>query len=173
MILSLIKLQILNSNESKIRSNLTTIKDRIDSIANLYEMLQIQKSEELSTKEYFQRIVSNIQQSFSSDVKVEYMIDTDLPIDKLIYSGLILNELVTNSFKYAFGSGSGVITIRLYRESEKIHFVVSDSGRGYQKRRDGSLGLLIVETLVKQQLFGKIEINSSSNGVKSSIEWAD
>ncbi len=170
MILSLIKLQILKSSRAEIKSELMVIRDRINAIAELYEILQIEKESGVSTQGYFEKIMNNISQGFNKKVEIEYQIFYKLPLDKLIYCGLILNELVTNSFKYAF-EDEGKITISLYREEQWIYLIIKDNGRGYTPReKTDSLGMLIVQTLVDKQLLGRIQIENN-NGVESRISW--
>ncbi len=170
MILSLIKLQIFKASTPLIKEELTTIKDRINSIAHLYEMLKIKGDKPLKSEEYFQNIVDNIKKGFDIKVTITYEIRYDLPIDKLIYCGLILNELVTNSFKYAFEQ-EGTVDIALYREEDSLYLTIKDNGKGYPpaNKRD-SLGLTIIETLVHKQLLGKMQIHILK-GVENIISW--
>ena len=170
MILSLIKLQILNSSNDTTKKELTTIQNRINSIAHLYEILQIDTHKPQKTLEYFQAITNHIEQSFKADIKIIYHIGIELSTDRLIYCGLILNELVTNSFKYAFKEG-GLIEISLYQKDKKVYFVIKDNGVGYNTlSTNNSLGLLIVQTLVDKQLLGTIQTNTDK-GVENIISW--
>jgi len=170
MILSLIKLQILNLSNSNLKEELITIQNRINSIAKLYEILQIDTHKPQKTKEYFSSIIHNIEQNFDYEVQIIYHIDIELSTDKLIYCGLILNELVTNSFKYAFNN-SGVIEVSLYQKDKSIYFIIKDNGKGYKSNSNcNSLGLLIVQTLVDKQLLGTIKTNTV-DGVENIISW--
>jgi two-component sensor histidine kinase len=132
-------------------------------------MLQISSIKMVDTREYFLAIVSNIRSGFDKSVDIDLDIKFNLPLEQMIYCGLILNELVTNSFKYAFRE-AGEIKIKLYKEENLVKFIIEDNGVGLKEDSNSSLGLLIVETLVKNQLFGKIKIESK-RGVKSIIEW--
>jgi two-component sensor histidine kinase len=78
--------------------------------------------------------------------------------------GLIINELVSNSLKYAFPSGTGEIRIELYaNNSHDLTLLVSDNGIGIPPDLDlenlNSLGLQLVKNLVSQ-LGGSLKINS-------------
>jgi two-component sensor histidine kinase len=79
--------------------------------------------------------------------------------------GLILNELITNAFKYAFPEGrGGEIRVLLRREGdEDLELSVSDDGVGlpedYERQDRGSLGLTLVRLLC-EQLDGRMEIFS-------------
>lgn len=82
--------------------------------------------------------------------------DIDLPVNRAIPCGLILNELLTNAFKYAFPDGrSGNIAVRLKRlESGRLSLSCEDDGAGmadnFYWENATSLGLRIVQILVKQ-----------------------
>jgi two-component sensor histidine kinase len=65
--------------------------------------------------------------------------------------GLVTSEFVTNSLKYAFGNGRGVIGVRVERtEPELARLVLWDDGRGLPAVRSGGTGLKLIEGLVRQ-----------------------
>jgi two-component sensor histidine kinase len=91
--------------------------------------------------------------------------------------GIIINELVTNSFKYAFqGREKGEIRIRLRREecnNTSFILTISDNGVGIPEDLDienlDSLGMQLVTTLVNQ-LDGELELKRK-NGTEFSIRF--
>jgi two-component sensor histidine kinase len=93
-----------------------------------------------------------------------------LNIQQAIPCGLILNELLTNAFKYAFPDGwgtQGQITISLLRDNnERIVLIVSDNGVGIPEDIDiekaDSLGLQLVTLLARDQLDGEIILERES-----------
>jgi two-component sensor histidine kinase len=174
MTISLIKLQISKSKNTQTKHELNTTKNRIHSIAKLYENLNVSGvSNSASTKDYFEDIEDNIRLSFNKDINIKYNINTNLDAHKLIYCGLILNELLTNSFKYAFDEHtSGTIDISLIKENGFFVLEVKDNGSGFKDEEKDSLGLTIVKTLAQKQLFGDIEIDSQS-GTKVTIRWEE
>ena len=87
--------------------------------------------------------------------------DISLDIDNAIPCGLIINELVSNSLKYAFtGRESGVISVSMARDGDRFLLSVSDDGVGMPRdidfRNTASLGLQLVVTLT-DQLNGEIQ----------------
>ena len=176
MILALIKLQISKTYVQQTKEELEVTKNRINSISTLYEKLNINNAEHnLSTLEYTQSVVQSFSPNFAKDIYLHYAIEYDLNVDSLVYYGLILNELVTNAMKYAFDVSTleeKIITISLKKNEQLICLSIVDNGRGYQEKREGSLGLEIVNTLVTKQLFGTINIQST-NGTKITIEWEE
>jgi two-component sensor histidine kinase len=93
-----------------------------------------------------------------------YHIDSiELDVDTAIHCGLIVNELVSNTFKHAFPvGGMGEITIEFYRQNATYLLNYSDNGIGIPKGIDflttESLGLKLVNLLVTEQLEGCIEM---------------
>ncbi len=171
MILSLIKLQISRSDSTQTKNELQVTLNRITSVSDLYEKLLLQdNSNKIDTLQYFKKIVQNIEFNFEKDIKIKYDIQFEPNIDEIIYCGLILNELVTNSFKYAFIK-DGKINIKLYKEKNGDNiFAVEDDGVGYKDRDQNSLGLSIVEALIEKQLFGKLNIDTTK-GTKIMMRW--
>ncbi len=94
-------------------------------------------------------------------------------MDEAIYCGLILNELITNSFKYAFPNGNGTIEVSLKKEDSFYILFVGDDGIGYDSsKKVSSLGITLVNALAKKQLKGDIKV-SSKDGVKVAVRWKE
>jgi two-component sensor histidine kinase len=118
--------------------------------------------------DYVSNIASNLQQSYGRpDKKVLLKLDVPrvfLHIDDAIPCGLIINELLSNSFKYAFlKKKKGTIGISVKVKKENIILAIWDSGAGFPKKIDykntESLGLQLVISLT-EQLGGKIKLES-------------
>lgn len=172
MILSLIRLQIINSSSTATKEALNVTRDRVYSIANLYEALYLEDENfKLDALTYFKNIISNIQTVCTKEVKCDYDIQCNLNVDQLIYCGLIINELVTNAYKYAFKEDNGVISITLREENGLYALTVQDNGIGMEQEQEPSLGLTIVSTLVEKQLLGAMQIVPAP-GVKVIITWS-
>jgi len=171
MILSLIKLQISRSVLVETKESLKVTENRIKAISNLYEIL-IFNNENLNidTADYLKKIYLNISMNFQKDINIKYDIQHNIELDSLIYVGLVFNELITNSFKYAFPTDEGKIFLTLKKENNKILLSIKDNGQGFKERRKNSLGLTIVETLIEGQLLGELSIKSN-NGTEVSMRW--
>jgi two-component system, sensor histidine kinase LadS len=170
MLLSLIRLQIASTDDRLTKEQLSITQNRINSISKLYESLNYDNLEsDFSTLSYFKTITNHTLQNFEKKIEIDFDIHHNLNLDSLIYCGLILNELATNSFKYAF-EDEGTLHIRLFKQERSTHFIVEDDGVGFSADTKNSLGLTIVKTLVQKQLFGTISIDSK-NGTKISIVW--
>ena len=95
----------------------------------------------------------------------------ELDIDRAIPIGLILNELVSNSFKYAFpeDAENGKIYIHIQKNDEGGFFEYSDNGIGLpedsDERADNSMGIRLIKRLVNQ-LQSTLNIDKSGEGVR-------
>jgi two-component sensor histidine kinase len=174
-IISLIRLQNDEIEDAKINILLSTIQNRISAMSHLHELLYRKDTITfVDAYEYFERIVYEIQQSFEHDIEVEYDTNCTLSSESAIYCGLVINELLTNSFKHAFdGNESGFIKIDFFKNDNEYSLIYSDNGKGYDSTiKKESLGLILIETLTKKQLKAKLDINST-NGVKVEIKWKE
>jgi len=110
--------------------------------------------------------------------KVQVKVDADpvfLDITKAAPCGLIVNELLTNSFRHAFpDKRAGMITVSFRCPDEECTLVVSDNGVGMPAKlhpqNATSMGLQLLGLLV-QQLKGKLEIDHTS-GTRFTIAFA-
>ena len=95
-------------------------------------------------------------------------------MDIIISLGLITNELVSNSFKYAFaGESSGLIEVSLKEyNKENIEYCIRDNGKGLPPgldyRNTDSLGLQLV-CILTEQIHGKLNVQTSDKGTAFSI----
>ncbi|WP_428023948.1 7TM diverse intracellular signaling domain-containing protein [Arcobacter sp.] len=171
-IVSLIRLQSDGIEDDKYKDILETIQNRINAMGHLHELLYNQNDiSDINAYEYFEMLIEEIKDSYESDIEIVFDIKTRLKVEHAIYCGLILNELMTNSFKYAFPNKKGQINVKLYKENHKIKLIFSDNGVGYiQEKNSNSLGLILIDTLTRKQLKGEIIIKSD-NGVIVNINW--
>ena len=170
VVTGLLDLQMARIEDKEIIKALNDGKNRIRSMALIHQKLY--RTEDLKSvemQEYLEKLLQEIRSGFAipgKDIQAEVKAgDISLDIDVAIPLGLIVNELVTNSFKYAFGeSTSGFVRVHMYREGEKFVLKVSDSGPGYdhaEKATKATLGLRLVNMLVKQ-IRGVVEIYNFS-----------
>ena len=170
IISSLIELQSETINDEQYQSFLQDSQHRILTMSLIHE--QLYQSDNLSTinlADYIQELFENLCHSYdTSQGQIETEVDLEpviVNLETAIPCGILLNELITNSFKYAFpDQTSGKIMIQLYTtlSSQKLHLVVSDNGIGFppdlEWQNSNSLGLKIVNILA-QQLRATITLN--------------
>ena len=162
LILSIIRLQNMKIDDKKSKEVLNDLSLRINAIANTYNMLLGNDNlEEVDMKTYIETLLEDISESYDRknlDINIFTDIDATMPIKKSIYVGLIINELVSNSYKHAFKKGYGSISIKL-KETQKLYTLsFEDSGKGFEpSTQHKSLGLKLVRTLVEDQLDGSLK----------------
>ncbi len=153
-------------------------QDRVFSIALVHENLY--QSENLTTieiKSYLEMLTKNIEKSQNSDhqdIKITLDVDDSvLDIDTVIPLGLILNELITNCYKYAFKDRTeGKILIRFRQQQKELVLGVQDNGVGlpadFDLKKSRSLGMNLVLGLVRQ-INGKMDFVSGTEGTNFTI----
>ncbi len=159
-------------------------QNRVRTMALIHEKLYQSKDiARIDFAEYIKNLTGNLIRSYGTGGPVKLTINADntsLGIDTAIPCGLIINELVTNSLKYAFPDGHpGEICIELIQtDSEEngiYRLTIADNGIGLPEnveiRKTTSLGLQLVTTLT-DQIKGKIEVNSD-NGAKFTITFIE
>ncbi|MBN2098975.1 MAG: hypothetical protein JW753_05190 [Dehalococcoidia bacterium] len=156
--------------------------NRIQSMSLIHQKLyQSNDAATIDFGGYVRDLVSALLPSYGADRSVIRVVtDIDpagLAMDSAVPCGLIINELVSNSFKHAFpGGGPGEVRVTMSRhDGGKVSLVVSDNGIGLQQNVDilnaESLGLQLVVTLV-DQLRGSITLNREV-GTKFTVEFIE
>jgi len=180
VISSLLILQSKQISGKKNQELFQESQNRVKSMALIHEKLyQSQDLASINFKEYLNTLIIGLfrsYQSHSSHVELKLNVeDITLGIDSAIPCGLIINELVSNSLKYAFPNGrEGVISVVLrYLNKKDVELVVSDNGIGMPEdldfRNSKSLGLHLVTILAEDQLGGEIKL-SRDNGTEFRIK---
>lgn len=153
-------------------------QQRIFSMALIHQNLyQSEQIGDVLMPSYLTELTTNIERSFSSPEKISLELrvdDESVDIDTAVPLGLILNELITNAYKYAFpNSGAGLIVVELKRLAGQLLLRVSDNGVGMPPNHNpgsgDSLGLSLVHGLVRQ-LGGSIEWSKGS-GTSVAIQF--
>jgi PAS domain S-box-containing protein len=143
-------------------------QDRIKSMSFVHESLYQSKTmSEVNFSEYIENIARNLFHSYGrpeGGIKLDFNLEEIyLNLDTSIPCGLIVNEIVSNSLKYAFhGRSEGRIVIEFSKQSkEKLKLIIRDDGIGLPENLDvenaESLGLQLVTTLITQ-IGGELEI---------------
>ncbi len=171
IISSLLRLQASHPTAADPVEVFRECSQRVDSMALLYEKIYSSKDiSEIKFEEYLSELVSGLLIAYGiKDNSITVDIDTHsilLNIDSIVPCGLIVQELVSNSLKYAFQENAkGHINISLKNSSKNnntLDFEVSDNGAGLPTEIDifktETLGLQLVTRLAKNQLNGDIKI---------------
>ena len=170
IVLSLIRLSS-RSEDSEENDVLSEAAGRIEAIANVHESFDAEDQVlEIDLDDYLVRLAVDAadMRAGQSAVAIEARSETglDIPMKTAASVGLIVNELVTNAYKYAYPDGaSGTIRIRAEKSAAGRAVVeVSDEGIGMDPEaaaRSGSLGMSIVHSLA-EGLGARLELESAS-----------
>jgi two-component sensor histidine kinase len=175
---SLLELQSAHIRDDFDRELFRESQTRLSTMAMIHE--QLYKTDNLSSinmKEYIGNLVKGLMQSYDMDhVQTDIrMDDSYFNLDTAIPLGLIINEIVTNSLKYAFsdrGKENNLLTIGLEKRADRMmRLTVADNGPGLPSAdvidAKKSLGMELINALTSQ-IGGKLDIRSE-NGAEFSI----
>ncbi|TKD66218.1 sensor histidine kinase [Flavobacterium sp. ASW18X] len=176
MVSSLLSLQTRNTKSKAAIEALEEGKSRVKAMALIHQKLY--QNEDLSYIEmqgYIESLINSVQSVYKKGGhNINITVDaegTELDIDRAIPFGLILNELVSNTFKYAFpeGDDNGKIYIHLRKEGDQGYFEYSDNGIGLpedmDERSNSSMGFRLMNRLVNQ-LKSKLNVDRTTQGVR-------
>lgn len=169
---SLLKLQAGNAPDENTQNILIDSQNRVRSMALVHQKLYQSKDlSQINFSEYLKQLSDQLFNVFKDhnglidlDINVK---ELNLSIDLAIPCGLIINELISNAFKYAFpDKRKGTIKIELdTKDNCDYSLTISDDGIGFPKgvdfRNTKSLGLQLVNTLVGQ-IDGTINMHNHS-----------
>jgi PAS domain S-box-containing protein len=159
VITGLLELQALNSENEDAHKVLKDSQMRVNSIALVHELLyQSDDFSQVDIPSYLKdltRVISNSLERTAKPVNIEFDLDQiELEITQAIPCGLILNEILTNSYKHAFaGREAGEISISFKNCDNQIVYKVRDNGVGLPEENEEdkqSLGMTLVKTLGRQ-----------------------
>lgn len=179
VITGLLELQSYASDNYHAQKVLKDSQMRVKSIALVHEKLyQNDNLSEVNVSSYMEELITSVKRAIGSrddHISIEMDIDNlTLPVTQAIPCGLLVNEIVTNSYKHAFkGRDEGLIEVSLKTKGEFVQITVQDNGVGFDQEnytKPGlSLGMKLIRTLSKQ-LRASTEVRSK-DGTSYSIEF--
>jgi two-component sensor histidine kinase len=156
----LFTMQIDNLADEKTRDALRENETRLASMNLIHNKLYLDHSTtQIEMRDYLTKLLYHIKESFGGDktrtIKLKLDLDNlNVEADKAVAIGLIVNELATNAFKYAFDDDGGEISLTLKQSGKtKILLTLSDNGKGLpaeNKDKPPSFGLRLVNLLTRQ-----------------------
>jgi len=174
VISSLLDLQSLTIADTQASEAVKEGKNRVQSMALIHQNLYSEGNiKGIRTKEYISNLLQSLCDSYNitnDEVKVKTEIDDlSLDVDTMIPLGLVLNELVSNSLKYAFKNEQhGELNIILKEKPSYLLLKVSDNGMGYPKEMNAkdskSFGMKMIRAFA-QKLKAKLEIYNDNGAV--------
>lgn len=164
VIISLLELQKEDIKDENTRNGLEAMSSRIYAIAAVHDVLyQGQEGQLVDFLNYTKKLCSHLQQAMArEDSTFKLKIPEQLfNLDTLIPLGIMLNELITNSFKYGRQKGRpALIDIQLKPEQNGFYLYYKDNGPGFAsghlQGREGGLGAYLIRSMARQ-LKGQVE----------------
>lgn len=176
---SLMELQIMNSEQPELNSQLIKAMLRVRSIATIHEQLYSSDSfSKLDLAKNIETLVSKVISIFQQKTSINATFDceaVDLNINQAIPCTLIVNEVITNIIKHAFpGRNRGKIHIRLSEEKSGVRLEIEDNGAGlpedFNSMGSKSLGLQLIDLLSKQ-LHADYRYDTTKEGTRFSLQF--
>lgn len=155
-------------------------KHRVQAMALIHQKLYLSENmHSIYMPEYIGELVDYLKDSFSVEGNVVFNIEVApvrLDVSKAIPVGLILNEVITNAFKYAFPhTAEDKITVKLTEDGQLVLLSIADNGKGVPEGFDfascRSFGMTLIRGMV-EDLEGVFDIHNS-NGLTIQISFTD
>lgn len=181
IISGLLSLQARHTQHEKLKTILKDSQSRIKSMALIHELLyQHENLAKINFKEYIYQLSAGISSSFQSlekEIKITIEAeDAEMDIVHAVPCALILNELITNCYKYAFAAiDAGEIFIGFKKPAAMYELRVADNGIGlpadFQPEKTKSLGMQLICNLTRQ-IGGIMEV-SAETGAAFAFTWKE
>lgn len=180
---SLLSLQSKNMEDEKAKYAIFEAKERIQAIALIHQKLYSEKTfATIEMKTYLNDLIEQLNRSYNNNGnKIQITLksfDIVLNIDTVVPLGLIICELITNSFKYAFiNKNEGNLRIEInHGENDFFILTVKDDGNGMKENfsflESKTLGVEII-TALTEQLEGNMTYKSDENGTSIKIKFKE
>lgn len=167
IISSLLDLQALSIKDKHAAGAVREGKIRVQSMALIHQNLYSEGNiKGIVMKDYINKLVENLFQSYNIQAdKIKLVTDIDhlnLDVDTVIPLGLIVNELISNSLKYAFKETvKGQVYVSLKEHNKLLHLQVNDNGCGFpanwNKLQNNSFGFNLIHAFA-QKLKAKLDV---------------
>lgn len=174
IISSLLNLQARSVKDAEAIEAVKEGRNRVKSMALIHQKLyQEGQLTGISVRQYLESLCDSLYQSFGvNQENIELIMEADdltLDVDTTIPLGLIVNELITNSLKYAFGDdGKGSLTVVFKQHSDHLILAVKDNGKGIEKATETSeesFGMKMVHSLARK-LKALVEVFTNERGTE-------
>lgn len=159
---SLLRMQSSKMEDEEVLSMFKETQSRVNSMAKLHEkMYESGDLKKINAKDHITKLIEEIVKNYAVGTKVELKLDIApifLDSQTMMPLGLIINEMITNSLKYAFkGKNEGLISVELSQKEKSKELIVKDDGVGFNfEGVKKGLGSKIIHSFVRQ-LNGSLE----------------
>jgi two-component sensor histidine kinase len=178
-IAALLRMEARRSTSPEARRVLEESMNRILSISVVHEFMANQGDSPINLREVGQRLIAHLRQVLAyPDRQITLSVsgpDIYLPAQQATVCSLVINELVQNAAEHGFtGRSQGSVHLRLSETTDRVVVEVQDDGVGlppdFELNRSGSMGLNIVQVLVRDDLKGEVKL-VSGDGVTATVTF--
>jgi two-component sensor histidine kinase len=165
LVISLLDMQVVDDESSAQNSNVQDTKNRLTALILVHQRLYgKQTGTAIFMPDYIKELGESIDflnKKDSSEKIITYDIEPiELMVEKVISLGLIINEIITNSFKHAFKNTENPQIIVSFNFTKQYNLKISDNGSGFIKSKEKNrTGMSLINSLTKQ-LEGTLNVNS-------------
>nr|QNO44050.1 hypothetical protein GNKCNBKI_00002 [Methanosarcinales archaeon ANME-2c ERB4]QNO44217.1 hypothetical protein HOCEHPEK_00001 [Methanosarcinales archaeon ANME-2c ERB4]QNO44878.1 hypothetical protein ICKDOKBB_00001 [Methanosarcinales archaeon ANME-2c ERB4] len=177
---SLLDMQARATKDKDVKDTLSESMNRVMTMSLIHSQLyEGSDLAEINMKEFVDRLLRQLRSYQVGDTRIDSVVlvdDYPFPVSVAVPVGLVINELLSNALKHAFGGRcEGKIEVSLTAsESGRINLTVSDDGvgmpTGFDINESKTLGLRLVKILTEDQLRGTLEV-TGEGGATFKIEF--
>ncbi|WP_425390169.1 tetratricopeptide repeat-containing sensor histidine kinase [Ekhidna sp.] len=176
VISSLLNLQADSLESDAAKDAVKEGQQRVKSMALIHQKLySADDVRGVDVQDYLENLSKELFKAFGvNEEKINWKVNTNglkLDIDTIIPLGLIINELITNSIKYAFEDDkNGLLEIQMKEEGENLNVVVADNGKGLDEQalaHSNAFGWKMIQSLGRK-LKANINVNAE-NGTRVNL----
>jgi two-component sensor histidine kinase len=153
----LVRLQSERALDDYHRELFIDCNNRIESIATMYDLIyNTENIQTINFQHYISTLISKIKDAYTTQFEqveiTKQLPDVNVKVDLAVNISLIINEVITNSYKHAFQNNEkGNIDIKITCVDDIMEVNIKDSGKGFGKMKiRDSLGMGIIDGLVQQ-----------------------
>lgn len=176
LVTALLSLQAAQAREPALRTSLVEARGRVSVVASMHQRLYSTSAHDrVDLVSYLDELASENAAAHGSGITLDFSADDELvlPLTIAVPLALVVSELLTNAFKYAFPDDrQGNVRISVHAVDDKVCLTVADDGVGlppdFNLLRAGSLGMKIVRSLTRQ-VGGTVEIEDNAPGAKFTV----
>ena len=178
VVVTLLKMQASKIEDDNLSKVLQESQNRVLSMAKLHESVYASEDFTIDTSLHFDSLIKSIIKNQNINKKID--LDISIPkfnfgINTIIPLGLIINEIITNSLKYAFNeTENGLISIKVSLINQNMYeLLIADNGVGHKSTETEGLGSKLIKLFTKQ-LKGSVEkINQKGTAYRICFENID
>ncbi|WP_186434358.1 histidine kinase dimerization/phosphoacceptor domain -containing protein [Lutibacter sp. Hel_I_33_5] len=177
---SIMNLQLNKIKNASLKETFQYSINKINVLSIVHSTLFKNESlSDISLLEYIKSIIDNLNSLYNTQKQISYNINIpenlSIHIDQTQAIGLIINELITNSYKYAFREEKdNLITISISKKADVISFDYRDNGIGIdveEINKNKTIGINLIRRLVNQ--LGSKPLIESVNGMKITFNFIE